>query len=76
MDAQLFAENLGRRRQDVVRNEIEASDWLALYYEQFRGIALDPRPDAPAPHVLPPAASASDSLSTGARLCCNAKGTV
>jgi hypothetical protein len=32
----------------------QARDSLELYYEQFRGIALDPRPDVPVPHAGPP----------------------
>jgi hypothetical protein len=68
-----FAENPGRRRQDLGRTEIEvflsglaarqgvtnwlvqqARDSLELYYEQFRGIGLATRPDAPAVHARPP----------------------
>jgi integron integrase len=32
----------------------QARNALELYYEQFRGIALDPRPDVPASHAVPP----------------------
>jgi integron integrase len=32
----------------------QARDSLELYYEQFRGIALAPRSDIPAPHAKPP----------------------
>jgi len=32
----------------------QARDSLELYYEQFRGIVLAPRPDAPAVHTRPP----------------------
>ena len=54
----------------------QARDSLELYSpEQFRGIALEPRPDVPTPHDLSPAASppatsasASESPSNGAPL--------
>lgn len=45
----------------------QARDALELYYEQFRGIALDPRPDgisAPAASTPPPSVTPPSRLST------------
>jgi len=42
------------QRQDVSNWQLsQARDALELYYEQFRGIALAPRPDYIAPTVTP-----------------------
>jgi hypothetical protein len=40
----------------------QARDALELYYEQFRGIALEPRPETPTAHGVPPAGTEATSL--------------
>ena len=39
----------------------QARDALELYYEQFRGIALEPRPETPTSHGIPPAGTEAAS---------------
>ena len=45
----------------------QARNALELYYEQFRGIALDPRPDVPLAHEYAPSRSATPVTSPSPR---------
>ncbi len=56
-------------RPDMTNWRIQqARDALELYYERFRGIVLDPRPDAPTSHVVAPPAPAAGKPATAEAL--------
>jgi hypothetical protein len=56
------------RRSDASNRQIaQARDALELYYEQFRGIALDPRPDSatlPTPSPTSPRPAKEQAVQT------------
>ena len=57
MEIECFLRGLAARPSVTNWHIQQARDSLELYYEQFRGIALEPRPDVPASHAPSPTAA-------------------
>ena len=57
MEIECFLRGLAARPSVTNWHIQQARDSLELYYEQFRGIALEPRPDVPASHAPSPGAA-------------------